>query len=253
MISALCLDQDWPVVWFDEIDSTNTEAHRRASSGERGPVSLVGRVQTAGKGRLGRQWLSGSGNLYSTALVPLDGMSADVPCMALSVALAVRDAVVDLSNRLVIPGLKWPNDVRIDGAKLCGILLESGLTPSRDYWLAIGVGINLAHAPSVDNYETISLVDAGGGLKTPEEAIAVLNQTLKKRLKQQLHAGRSSIIRDWMDATDQKGKRCAAQHGSERVQGLYHGLDEFGQLQIKQDDGKIITITAGDVDMVKGR
>src|SRR5262245_22037504 len=84
--------QAWPVVRFDEIDSTNEEARRRAQAGDIGPCWLTAKVQTAGRGRLGRQWDSPAGNLFATALFPYPRTPAEAALACFSAGLAVIDA-----------------------------------------------------------------------------------------------------------------------------------------------------------------
>ena len=250
MIPADILESVWPVLNFDVIDSTSVEASRRAGQGERGPLWIVAAKQSIGRGRLGRPWVSEPGNLYATALVPLEQLSDDVPCLALTVGLAVRDTLVDLSENKINPGVKWPNDVRIDGAKTSGILLESG-SFAGEYWLSIGIGLNLAHAPEIENYKTTCLTQAADVHQTPETAINVLDRFLRSRVTQHVKKGRSSIIRDWLNVTDQRDGRCVSKRGGEIISGQFAGLDELGQLRMQMDDGEVVTITAGDVELVR--
>lgn len=253
MIPATVLDADWPVHKFSELDSTSLEAARRAEAGHQGPCWIVAETQTGGKGRLGRKWISDPGNLYATALMPLTRISQDVPCLALVSGLAVSDAILVLSAGKIITGVKWPNDVRVNGAKISGILLEAGKDLKGSHWLSFGIGINLNMYPDVPGYETTSLKFLLGRDTDIDNALRTLDDCLRSRLRQLISDGRPSVIEDWLKRTDQTGQYCRSVIGGKTVEGMFSGLDEFGQLRLRLDDGGTVTISAGDVELVKER
>ena len=136
-----------PIEAYDEIDSTNAEARRRAEAGEGGPVWITAGRQTAGRGRRGRSWSTETGNLAATLLTTTDVPAAEAAQLSFVAALAA----CDLADTCLGEGaarLKWPNDVLVFGRKAVGILVESGARPDDRLWLAVGIGVNLAHAPS---------------------------------------------------------------------------------------------------------
>ena len=109
-----------------KVGSTNAEALALARAGERGPLWIVARTQSAGRGRRGRQWISEVGNLYATLLIADTAPAADIAQLSFVAALAVHDAIARLTPAMNAKlSLKWPNDVLCDGKKLCGVLLES--------------------------------------------------------------------------------------------------------------------------------
>ena len=140
---------------YASIDSTNLEAQRLITTGERGPAWIVAKEQTAGKGRLGRNWVSKPGNLYSTLLWPTLAEPAAISQLSFVAALAVHDTASKFTNLSAI-SLKWPNDCLLDGAKFCGILAEV-LAPGL---VAIGIGINIAHVPEDLPYRAARLEGA---------------------------------------------------------------------------------------------
>src|SRR5690606_15594738 len=110
-----------------------------------------------GRGRRGRDWSTGQGNLAATLLMS----TARTPAEAAQVSFLAALAVADLLDGWAPPALvaiKWPNDVMLAGAKAAGILVESGARPEGGLWLAVGVGVNLVSAP--------------GGLERPAAALA---------------------------------------------------------------------------------
>ena len=135
-----------PIEALEEINSTNAEARRRAEAGAAGPLWITAQRQTAGRGRRGRSWETGAGNLAATYLL----MTAKPPAEAAQVSFVAALAVADLAGAYVpasLVSLKWPNDPLIAGRKAAGILVESGPHPDGGLWLAIGCGVNLATPP----------------------------------------------------------------------------------------------------------
>lgn len=250
-VSLDLLGEPWPVRRFDLIDSTSAEAHRFASEGREGPIWFRADQQTAGKGRTGRQWISEPGNLYTTALIPIRKVDKTVPLLALTIGMAVRDTFHELSAGRLSPGLKWPNDVRVREAKISGILLETGSNDSGGVWLSVGIGLNLLHAPDLNDYRTTSIFDETGLKVSTDSAMIALDRAVRARLKQHMLAGAEAIVSDWLGFSDQIDKRCRIKHGSETIEGLFVGLDAFGQLRLRTDDGETVTITAGDVNLVR--
>lgn len=251
VVSSAFLATPWPVEKLETVDSTSLEAHRRASDGVRGPLWIVADEQTAGKGRSGRAWVSKQGNLYSTALLPLNKLDKTVPVLALTIGLAVFDTVKLLSNGCILPGLKWPNDVRVNNAKISGILLETGSFNDGGLWLSIGIGINLVHSPEIEGYLTTNIANEGGPVVPTDQAIVCLDDRVRARMRQHFQAGTQSIIADWMAYSDQVGQRCRANARSGPVEGDFVGLDEIGQLLLRNDAGELITISAGDVNLIR--
>ncbi len=124
-----------------EVDSTNSELMRRARAGRAAPVLLVAQRQTAGRGRLGRDWDSraGAGLTFSLGLV-----LAPTDWWGLSLAVGVSLAE-SLDSRI---RLKWPNDLWLDDRKLAGILIETATAGPAQRYAVVGVGINLDERPS---------------------------------------------------------------------------------------------------------
>ena len=133
---------------LDCVDSTNTEAKRRAAQGAADGLVILSRCQTAGRGRAGRSFQSPKDRgLYLTALLRPKLPPEAVVSFTAWTAVAVCDGIQAACG--VRPRIKWTNDLVLNGKKLCGILTELGLdrqTGALD-WLAVGVGVNVNHAP----------------------------------------------------------------------------------------------------------
>lgn len=124
--------------FFPACTSTNTVAREMEINGAPDLSVVLSSCQTAGKGRSGRQWISKDGTgLYASVLMRPKLSPAKMPLLALVTAVAAREAVAGAGGA---PLIKWPNDIVLDGKKVCGILLEAG--PG---WAVAGIGVNVSH------------------------------------------------------------------------------------------------------------
>jgi BirA family transcriptional regulator, biotin operon repressor / biotin---[acetyl-CoA-carboxylase] ligase len=237
-----------PVIAFEEIDSTNAEARRRAEAGEAGPMWFTALRQSAGRGRRGRSWNTGTGNLAATLLLTSDLPPGDAAQISFVAALAVADLA-----RSYLPAelvrLKWPNDLMIAGRKAAGILVESGRTADGRLWLAVGIGVNLAHAPDDTERPATSFAAhiAEAPPPTPLEALDRLSEAFAGWLSLWSQQGFSAIAEAWTVRAQGLGQACVARLGSETLEGVAEGLDVDGALRLRLADGSIRRITAGDV------
>ena len=239
-----------PVLAFDEIDSTNAEARRRAEAGETGPLWITAAVQTSGRGRRGRSWDTARGNLAATLLITTDAGPAEAAQLSFVAAFAIR-ALAEAFVPATLVRLKWPNDVMVDGRKLSGILIESGRGPSGDLWLAIGMGVNLAHAPQdVERPATAladHLKDAVSAPPTPAEALATLSAAFVRHAAAWGRSGFEPLRDAWMKGAAGIGQACVARLDRETVEGVAEGLDGDGALLLRLPDRSLRRISAGDV------
>ncbi|HEX3887251.1 MAG TPA: biotin--[acetyl-CoA-carboxylase] ligase [Phenylobacterium sp.] len=236
-----------PVEAYDEIDSTNAEARRRAEAGEVGPVWITAAVQTAGRGRRGRSWSTERGNLAATLLMVTDAPPVEAAQVSFVAALAAAE-LADACLGPDVARLKWPNDVLIHGRKAVGILVESGARPDGRLWLAVGVGVNLAHAPQDVERPATAFAEHMAG--PPPEPLAALD-VLAARFEAWRHAwatqGFAPVARAWTLRAIGLGQACEARLPSRTLTGVAEGLDPDGALRLRLDDGALERITAGDV------
>ncbi len=247
----------WPtgvgLAEFVEIDSTNEEAKRRAEAGgaaeagEQGPIWLRSDMQTAGRGRRGRTWVSPGGNLFATLLIRPE----ITPSQAALLSFAAALSVADLLDAFVEPSrvkLKWPNDVQLDGGKVCGVLLESSATSGGLVdWLAVGVGVNLANHPGLEEPRTIALADAmDSPAPTPQEALTHLAAAFARHYEAFQTHGFEAVRGPWLARARGMGEPMVARLPHEEIRGIFTGIDETGALLL-ETNGALRKITAGEV------
>lgn len=240
------LSSGLPLQVHDSLDSTSLEALRYLDEGGREPVWILARLQTAGYGRRGRSWHQQAGNLAATLVMPLTGNLADQPAaagFALSLALASALEKAGIKPRNI--QLKWPNDVLLNGGKVSGILLERHIIVDEPF-LALGVGVNLAHKPDLPDYPTASVMDVTAKAPEPEMFLDTLD-TAFQHWRQKLELQGFAPLREaWLQKAGGHGRQITVRLPNETLHGVFEGLDETGALILRQ--GEVISrINTGDV------
>lgn len=240
---------------LDEVDSTNAEVMRRALAGERGPLYVRADRQTAGRGRSGRNWQTPAGNLALSRLVRLECQPSAAPQLAFVAGLAVHRAAatvlagIDVATRL---HLKWPNDLLLDRAKLAGILIEAS-TIGADRLAVIGIGVNLAEAPSLPDRSTIALRQVAGESTTPRAFAAIVGERLEQALELWDHGrGFPAIRAAWLQASLPIGTPISVNTGRGAASGTFAGLEPGGALLLDVGNGGRQTYSFGDVALIAG-
>ncbi len=239
-----------PILLLEETDSTNADARRRADAGETGPLWIVARRQTAGRGRRGRNWESEGGNLFSTLL----HLTRKPPAEAAQVTFVAALAVADLIDAFAPPSLvtiKWPNDVMLAGDKVSGVLVESGAHQTGGLWLAVGIGVNLAHAPQATERPATALAQhLRGDVSAPptvEAAAVALGEAFAVWMERWETLGFQPILDAWQARTSGLDGPAVARLGRETVEGRAEGVAPDGALKLRLSDGSLRLISAGDV------
>lgn len=221
----------------ETIDSTNLEARRLFDAGERGPLWIVADEQTAGRGRLGRTWVSRPGNLYATFLLQSAAPALAASQLSFVAALAVHDTASALRSGASLL-LKWPNDVLLEGGKLCGLLAE--VLEQQPLAIAMGFGINVSHAPQGLTYRTACI----GKGHTAGEVLQGLASAFTARLAEWDEGKGFGLIRQaWLARTCAPGSLLTI----DGKPGRFAGLSETGALLLQQPDGSTAAHHAGDV------
>lgn len=228
------------VTHLAEVGSTNDWLLARANDLPDGHWVITDR-QTAGRGRRGRVWGDGAGNLMTSVLVRAAGPVQQLSFVA---ALALRDALIAGPGRRGGDGftLKWPNDLLLGGIKVSGILLERA-----DDALVIGFGANLATHPADTERPATSLAAAGMPVPTPIAVLDALVPAFAAARALWAQQGFAPIRDRWMAHAAGVGDRIAARLGTETLLGRFEGLQDDGALALRLDDGALRAVHAGEV------
>ncbi len=246
---------------FDEIDSTNRIAFDRGREGAPAGSVIVAESQSAGRGRLGRQFFSPPHqNLYASILLRPTGSIADTPTLILGAAVAVAETVAEFIGDESAIEIKWPNDVLIRRRKTSGILMESSTEGTRIAFAVLGIGINL----NVDR-ETFPddfrqhATSLSSELGAPVDRIA-FTRTLFERLETQLDAharGGFDAVRPRFESFFRMaGEPIGVEEiGGQRIDGIALGIAPGGALEVEIGEGprrgEIVQVMAGDVTLAK--
>ena len=233
-----------PTEYIPETGSTNADLIGRIRGGEqlREGDWLVTDRQTAGRGRQGRQWSDDIGNFMGSTIVRMQANDPPAHTLALLTGIAVYETVVEFLPDPSVLSLKWPNDCLIGQAKLAGILLER-----QEDIVIVGVGVNLAKAPSVADRATIALADIGVAPDRDTFAAALAKQ-FTAELDRWRTYGLDLILRRWQAVAHVKGTPLTVHEpNGEKISGSFDGLLADGSLSLRLADGSNRAIHAGDI------
>lgn len=240
----------WQLRVLKETDSTNN-ALKRECAAPHGTVLVTGR-QTGGRGRLGRQFSSPKGGVYLSVLLRPNAAPQELLHLTPMTAVAVRRAIMDCCG--VQTDVKWTNDLVFGGKKLCGILTEltteAGSGALQSVIIGIGVNCNTAQEdfpPEVQPMAT-SLSRIAGKPVDPNALAAAMVQRLYE-MDAALLSSRAAWMREYEEACITVGQTVQVVRADERRTAFAEGIDEFGGLKVRWEDGSQEVISTGEVSV----
>ena len=226
------------IVFRAECSSTSTEALAFAHSDSALPLLVLTEMQTAGRGRGSNQWWANDGALtFSLLVAPSEfGISREAfPLVSLTAALAVSEILREFAPECQV-GLKWPNDVHLNGRKVCGILVEP--PPGLDDRLVLGIGLNvgnsLREAPEELRCIATSIIDEAARAQSLHEVLEYLLNELADQFRT-LGQQKLALRERWQQQCVLLGKDIVLQSGNHQVEGTCHGIADSGAILIASD------------------
>jgi len=235
------------VIYYPRLPSTMDVAKRQAQQGATEGTVIVAGEQTAGRGRMKRGWLSPRGSIaLSIILYPeLAYLSSLIMVASLGVARCI-EKVAGLK-----PEIKWPNDVLINGKKVCGILIESEVKGSRADYAIIGIGINVNLKPSdfpeIPPLATSLSHELGREVSQLDMVRCLLAEI--ERLYLVLPSG-DAVYQEWRHNLVTLGKKVQVSSEETTLEGIAESVASDGSLLLRQSDGSLTKIVAGDVTLL---
>jgi BirA family biotin operon repressor/biotin-[acetyl-CoA-carboxylase] ligase len=234
------------VIYFPQLSSTMDVARSEARQGGSEGTIIIAGEQTGGRGRVKRHWLSPPGNIALSVILHPD--VSNLPYLIMIASLAVVRSIESVTG--LKADIKWPNDVLIDGKKVCGILIENEISGDRTASAIIGIGVNVNLGELKIQGSSIPVTSLEKEVRETVVKTDLINNLLveMERLYLCLPNGRE-IFEDWQDKLVTLGKRVVVQTGSETLEGLAESVDSGGAPMLKLDNGSSTRIVAGDVSL----
>ena len=229
------------VLFFEELDSTQTYLAKHAAHLTHGTVVCAER-QTAGRGRYERTWVSAPGGLYFSVL--LKPVKTDfLPNLTQLMALSVCRALEDLN---LTPALKWPNDVQVNGQKICGILSEALFNAAHNGTVILGVGINISQQ-GLEKIDQPATSLKGLGIAADKTALlAGVFRYFWEEYDALLARGFEVLRPDYIRRFAALGKPISVRNGTQTILGIAEDVSSRGTLMLRTEK-RLEEIYIGDV------
>lgn len=232
-----------------EVESTNRYLLESAGDGAPGGSACFAEYQQAGRGRRGREWHSPYGSsIYFSLLWRFNDGTSRLAGLSLAVAVALMRCLEECG--LERAGIKWPNDILVEGRKLAGILLDVAGEHSGPCHVVIGIGINgrvsQQQGAAIDQPWT-DLWQSGVEVGRNRLAGRLLHHLLLA-VEEYQEAGLDAFLDEWRGHDLTCDREVAIHHGSEVIHGIARGVDRSGMLQVEQSDG-LRSYASGEVSL----
>src|SRR5215813_2958232 len=238
---------------FLKTDSTNRVAMELGYTEEPEGTVVVGEEQTAGRGRAGRTWHSERGTgIYVTLLLRPKISPVQAPLLTMLAGLSAQTAIHARTGLQI--DLKWPNDLMLNGKKLGGILTEMYADTTLVRFVIVGIGINVNQEkfPGELGSLATSLRTETATNQSRLELLARLLREFDSDYNRFLREGASSVTTRFTKASSYAvGRKVRVANGADSFTGVTAGLAPEGLLQVEREDGRVVTVIAGDVSEIK--
>ena len=240
------------IYYFPELKSTNIIAKEKASHRAEGMdegTLIIAERQSAGKGRLGREWFSPAGGIWLSIILFPQLSPSYISRITLITAVAVIKAIKIYTQ--IESQIKWPNDILINEKKVCGILTEMSAELDIINWVVVGIGINVnidhRKFPEDIQENTISLKETSGKEVLRVKLVQTFLQEFEKYYEKLKRKEFPSILREWKLYSHTLGKKIRVDMGERIITGEAIDINESGALILKKEDGELAEIISGTI------
>jgi BirA family biotin operon repressor/biotin-[acetyl-CoA-carboxylase] ligase len=243
------------IVYHQQTASTNDDAFLLAMQGANEGTAVLADSQHKGRGRYQRRWHSPSGkNIYLSIILRPAMHPQEASRIPILAGVAMAETIERFCSAEV--SLKWPNDVLLEGKKVCGILSQLKTADGRIHFIVVGIGLNVnmrcGDFPAELSAKATSIAMETGVLLERENVIIILFENLAKWYKKLLTTGFEEIKAAWMERTNMIGKNIKISClGGGVIRGQALGIDDNGSLLLINDAMEIISVSAGDATVLK--
>jgi BirA family transcriptional regulator, biotin operon repressor / biotin---[acetyl-CoA-carboxylase] ligase len=239
--------------YFKEIDSTNDVAKELADEGAEEGTIVIAEIQSRGRGRLGKKWISPSGGVWMTIILRPKISSVNIPQITLVTGVAVAETIKNEYELDV--GIKWPNDILIGKRKVCGILIEADSRTDTIDYLVVGIGIDAN--VDIDQFPPNL---RGGATSLKRElnkeisCVELVQRFLEnfENIYNEFNEGKfSNILKDWRKYSKTIGSYVEVIKKGKTVKGEAVGVNKQGNLIMELDDGTLRKVISGECIHIK--
>jgi len=249
------MDTAWigrKLVFYRKTGSTNLDAKELAEKGEDAGVVVVADMQTAGRGRSGRGWVSPSGkDIYMTLMLRPQCRPEKASVLTLVMAISVLEAVQELIPQAC--GIKWPNDIVVNNRKVCGILTEMSAELDGIHYIVIGVGINVNQeqmAEEIQDKATSLYIESGERIKRARLTARVLHYFEENYTIFEKSWDFSSLVDKYNGFLVNRNREVRVLDPKGEYDGIARGINEKGELIVeRKSDGQTELVYAGEVSV----
>ncbi|MBF0215486.1 MAG: biotin--[acetyl-CoA-carboxylase] ligase [Candidatus Omnitrophica bacterium] len=235
--------------YYSKISSTNDTAYALAEEGVKDGAVVIAEVQTGGKGRLGRKWVSPPGGLYFSLVLRPGLPLKDVQSVTLLAASAVSRSILNVTG--VRTGIKWPNDVFFKDKKICGILTEVKAHPDKLDYLILGVGVNVNTPVSKLPAMSTSIKDVANYSTDRRALLSDILFEFEARYNELKDKGFGRLREECKKYSILLGNKVKITLHDRIIEGIAEDIDEIGALVVAGANGKKQRIFSGDVELCR--
>ncbi len=234
------------VKYYTQVGSTNDVALEWAKEGTPEFSLVVADTQTAGRGRLNREWVTKPGEGLAFSLVLRPKPNEQIPLFSALGGIAVCEAMIQTFHLPTL--IKWPNDVLVHEKKVCGILAEANWDESPTVVLGIGINVGKGSIPSPDqlNFPATTLETE---ISHPVDRTLALTEVVKQLILWRERLGTTEFLTYWNEHLAFTGKLVQVTLVGKKIEGILKGINAEGNLQIQKENGTTIGVEMGDVQL----
>lgn len=239
------------IFFYEETDSTNTRLRKMVADGSPEGTVAIAEVQTAGKGRLGKQWVSPMGTgIWMSLLLRPEVSPSEAPLLTLLAGLSVCHAIGTLTS--LNAEIKWPNDILMGGKKVCGILTEMDTEMDQINGIVVGMGINVNTEKFPDELQEIAtslkLENGGQEVSRTQLVQAILKEFERVYERYQKEQGFLAFYEEYKARCITMGKEVRVL-GREPFEGIAVDITPQGELVVRKENGDEVVVFSGEVSI----